>query len=683
MGNYHSSLNYVYSQPIGKSTSEDLTAAYRDVHSPELITNLEDNSINSCWDLFQRGKSFGEDRPCIGSREKNEAGELGGYVWKSFADVEKLVDNLGSGLYHMNLVDKVEFDDEPAAPSLRMLGLYSKNREEWFVCDQACGKYNIALIPLYDSLGKESTEYILDTCKLATLCVSEECAKKLLTEAESFKYLKNLIVFDWSEDIAKLAESKGVKLMRWSELLTIGESNPIAASDYEPTNLQSVNTICFTSGTTGNPKGALLTHGNMVSCVCSVIVGVMPYREVYVTKEEVILSYLPLAHIYERVVELLTFSCGGRVGFYSGDILKVVDDIKALKPTVFVSVPRLFIRINDRVLNNVSKKSSLINFLFHRALNAKVKSISEGKGWTNSLWDPIFFKFIKEMFGGRVRMVINGSAPLPPALQHNISAFLSAPVLEGYGMTETMGASFIGHMFELEKGTIGGPMPSLEFRLQSIPDMGYLVTNDPPRGELQMRGPSVISGYFRNPKDTAEAFTSDGWLKSGDIAEVGSRGYVKIIDRKKSMFKLSQGEYILPDKLEGIFCQVGIIDQILVTGLTTENCAVAIVVPNEELAKKWAASADVEADSLAKIASSPKFKEHVLQELETCGRASHLLGFELIKGVHFHLTPFTPEGGIVTPTFKFKRAHANKVFMNEILAIYEEVKAKSRQGRAD
>ena len=271
-------------------------------------------------------------------------------------------------------------------------------------------------------------------------------------------------------------------------------------------------------------------------------------------------------------------------------------------------------------------------------------------------------------------MCVTGSAPISAEVLDFLKVCFCAPILEGYGQTECSGVVTVTHPNDPEAGHVGGPSLHLEMKLEDIPDMDYLTTDviegiPAPRGEVCYRGPAIIKGYFKLPDKTAEAIDSDGWLHSGDVGLIRPNGSLKIIDRKKNIFKLAQGEYVAPEKLENMFIKIPIVAQIFVHGDSLEAYVVAVVVPDEANLKKWA-EAEGHPWDFRDLCGTEELKKHIQSEIEKSAKEEGLLGFEIPRGIYIHNEPFTPESDILTPTFKLKRNIAAKIFRNQIDQMY-------------
>lgn len=322
--------------------------------------------------------------------------------------------------------------------------------------------------------------------------------------------------------------------------------------------------FCYTSGTTGDAKGAKETHGAFLADMYF-----YDSAGMNIVESDIHISYLPFAHVYEQCSFIKSICHGYSIGFYSGDALKLFDDMAILKPTIFFTVPRILNRLHSIISSTVVAKGGNLSTLFEDE-NFKVYD------------QTIFLKF-RQMLGGHIRFIATGAAPIHGDVLTFLKAVFQCPIHEGYGQTEGIVLT-INHADDgFSAGTVGGPSPNTKFRLRDIPEMSYMSTDLPnPRGELQYHGSTCFKGYFNMPERTAEALNEDGWINSGDVAAILPNGAVKIIDRAKNIFKLNQGEYVAPEKLENIYVQCSMIAQIFVYGDSLQSYLVAIVVPDPD-----------------------------------------------------------------------------------------------------
>eukprot|EP01018_Ginkgo_biloba_P036627 Gb_32723 [translate_table: standard] len=314
----------------------------------------------------------------------------------------------------------------------------------------------------------------------------------------------------------------GIEIISYSKLLDQGRRN---LQPFWPPMPEEVATICYTSGTTGTPKGAVITHGNLIASVAGSSLSIKLYPS------DVYLSYLPLAHIYERAITIGMVYNGVAIGFYQGDNMKLMDDMAVLRPTIFASVPRLYNRIYSGILNAVNMSGTLRKRLFNAAFNSKKQAIMNGKV-PSPIWDRLVFNKIRAKLGGRVRLMVSGASPISPEVMDFLRVCFGGRVSEGYGMTETSCIVCICDEGDNLSGHVGSPNPACEVKLVDVPEMNYTSDDKPhPRGEICVRGPIVFKGYYKDDLQTQEILDEDGWLHTGDIGLWLPGGRLKIIDR--------------------------------------------------------------------------------------------------------------------------------------------------------
>ncbi|XP_027367504.1 long chain acyl-CoA synthetase 6, peroxisomal-like isoform X2 [Abrus precatorius] len=488
---------------------------------------------------------------------------------------------------------------------------------------------------------------------------------KLLSYLSDIPTVRLIVVVGGMDDqIPSLPPSAGVQVITYSKLLNQGHSN---LHPFCPPKPDDIATICYTSGTTGTPKGAVLTHENFIANVAGATL------DEKFSPSDVYISYLPLAHIYERANQVMTVYFGIAVGFYQGDNMKLMDDLAALRPTIFCSVPRLYNRIYAGIISAVKTSGGLKEKLFNVAYNAKRQALLHGKN-PSPMWDRLVFNKIKEKLGGRVRLIVSGASPLSPDIMEFLKICFGGRVTEGYGMTES--TCVISCIDESDKlgGHVGSPNPACEIKLVDVPEMNYTSEDQPnPRGEICVRGPIIFLGYHKDEAQTREVIDEDGWLHTGDIGTWMPGGRLKIIDRKKNIFKLAQGEYIAPEKIENVYVTCKFVAQCFVYGDSLNSSLVAVVAVDLDVLKAWAASEGITYNDLAQLCNHPKARAAVLAEMDAAGREAQLRGFEYVKAVTLVLEPFTMENGLLTPTFKIKRPQAKEYFAKAISDMYSEL----------
>lgn len=625
-------------------------------------------------ECFLRGLrvSKSEERParCLGWRP----GPGKPYQWHTYEEVYQRANNFGAGLVAKGLHSTTN----------PFLGIYAQNSPQWVIAAEGAWLNSLAIVPLYDTLGPETCAFIINQAEICTvLCDTVKRAEHVIAigaaaqvEGKTACVRRVVLLDDITDEIAQKAKAANVELCSFEEILSMGALQPSKETHPKSTDLA---VVCYTSGTTGNPKGALITHGNYCATVAGVIshVGQGVWQEsLTFGPEDVHLSYLPLAHTFEQVVVNTMFSHGSSIGFSQGNIKLLTDDLQALKPTIFPTVPRLLNRIYDGAMAK-AKESKVKENLLKFALKRKEMEMEKGIFRNNSVWDKLVFKKMHQALGGRVRAIFCGSAPLSGRVMQFARCTLGAMIFEGFGQTENAAICTTQIPGDLATGVVGPPLPNCRIRLVDVPEMDCWAKDG--RGEVCVKGPNVFQGYLKDPTNTAEALDADGWLHTGDIGTWQTNGALKIVDRKKHIFKLSQGEYIAPEKIENIYSGSKFVSQIFVHGESLKSNLVGVVVPDLDVVTSWAqthiraaserlSDADYEA-----VLRDPRLKSAILADMNQVAKKGGLKSFELVKDLVLDSTLWTVENEFLTPTFKTKRPTLKKRFAADIAKLYEKL----------
>jgi len=630
--------------------------------------SAEKSDRRTLWENWQQSVSAHGDRDFVGERHLID-GKLTGFVYKTFKEIDAEVQKFRSGMLDLGV--------QPG----EHIALYSKNRHEWQIVDMAMQSIGVVTVPLYDTLGPDASEYILENAECVA-CVTDMSGLENVLNAKS-SYLKLVVVlpprsfhpkekFAEYEALLKKPSNSSYKVVGFHDTLEKGKRNPHPAV---PPTGSDLATICYTSGTTGVPKGVTLTHNNLMTDCLALMATAPAYAE------DTSISYLPLAHMYERIMENLCICAGARVAYFRGDTLLLLEDIGACQPTIFCGVPRLFNRIYDKIMTQINNSGFVKRQLFHWAYDWKKKNLIANGDLTSNL-DFVFSK-IRNAFGGKVRMMITGSAPISPVIMEFLRICTSCTVVEGYGQTETSAAvSATLEEDQVGAGFVGVPLPCSEIALFDVPGMNYTqadVVNGKvvERGEICFRGANMTAGYWKMPGKTSEMIDAEGWLHSGDIGMWLPDGNLKIIDRKKNIFKLSQGEYVAPEKVENVYAVSSFIAQSFVYGDSLKPSLVAIIVPDEEVVIPWLKNQGIAVNSLSDACKQSALKRVIEDDMRKLATARGLHGFEQAKAIHLHDELFTLENGLLTPTFKLKRLSAKNQFIGVIEELYTRI-PKSR-----
>jgi len=569
-------------------------------YSAELISNrvdpkfydnmgeqpVEAGGCDNILQYFKRNVQERPNEPFLGTRPLMEQPDAHGkpqhgeYEWKSFAEVGRLAENFAKGMLHLNLTPEVEGEGK----MWRFIGVWAKNRWEWTNTLLACMHFNITTVGFYDAQSAEQVDYIIQQTEMTTVTCTIDYAKKLIDMKKKgmIPKLSNLVVMgDVDTGVLQSAQEQQIDVHTYGSVCSQGETAQTAP--FVNPDKHDVYIFSYTSGTTGDPKGVKLSHFNILSAARNSIV------RAPMLPGETMISYLPFTHSFEQALFSFTLIQKLRVGFYTGDPAKIVEDCSKLQPNFFPSVPRLYNRIYSKLQAGITSATGCKGWLATRAMNTKQANYAQNGAYTHGCWDSLVFKKMRALLGGNVRIMVTGSAPIEKQVIDYIKICFSCPLVEGYGLTESSAGSCLMDLEDTVTGHVGGPMESIKIRLKDLPEMNYTSADKPyPRGEICMAGPSIFSGYYKRPDKTAEAFDAEGWFLTGDVGMVFPNGSIKIIDRSKNIFKLSQGEYIAPEKIEQIMSMSPFIAQFFQYGDSFKNCCVAVIVPEEEAIKKWA-----------------------------------------------------------------------------------------------
>jgi len=526
-------------------------------------------------------------------------------------------------------------------------------------------------------------KYIINQTELTTICMSGDLVPNMISLLNHDKQdsnqklfrLKNIVSFEDVDTKNRQAlDEHDVKLITYKEVLEAGKKAE-ASTTFNVPQPEDIFMLSYTSGTTGDPKGVKLSHRMVVGCAASVNWRIRPMS---IREDDTYISYLPAAHSFEQALFSMSLIYGTRQGFYGGDPKKMAqEDLPYLQPTFFPSVPRLYNVFYGRITDKVAE-GGIGGWLLSCGLSSKIASLQADGSYTHCFYDKIVFSKLKALLGGKVRLMLTGSAPIDRKVMETLKVAFACPFLEGYGMTETAAGSVIHKIDEREMGHVGGPVANVKIRFKDIPEMGYSHANTPCKGEVCFQGSSIMSGYYKNPEKTNETII-DGWLHSGDVGELRPDGSIKIVDRAKNIFKLSQGEYIAPEKLENVYVQSKYIDgNPWVHGDSLHDYTLIFINPQIEWLEKWAQEKGISVEDAKKHAD---FKQLVMQDIYALADKNKFNSLEKPGNIWILNEPFTVENNMITSTFKLKRNEAKKAFAKEIEELYAAGKMKVNKPR--
>ncbi len=535
------------------------------------------------------------------------------------------------------------------------VAIISENRPEWVHSDMAILGIGAIDVPIYPISTSDTIDFILNNSESVGIVVSNKYQlNKILRIKNNCKHLKFIIIMNNDEK----TDDKNV--YSFKEIQEKGKEFRKDNPNYfkEQSELCRENDLCtiiYTSGTTGEPKGVMLTHRNIVSNIKAA------HEVFYIDENDVFLSFLPLCHIFERMAGYYTaFSCGGTIA-YAESIEKIANNLLEIKPTIVTAVPRLFERMYSRIKRNVESQSERKQKIFNWAIEigkeyqlAKKSSqpIPISLLLKHKLADKLVLSKLRERTGGRMRFFISGGA----ALSRELGIFFEAAgilIIEGYGLTESSPVLTVNRLNDYKFGTVGKPLPGVEIKIAKD-------------GEILAAGPNIMVGYYKNKKETEETI-KDGWLHTGDIGVFDAEGFLIITDRKKHLFKTSQGKYIAPTPIENMFLASKYIDQFVVIG-DRRMFITALIVPDFEALKEYADANRIQYSSVEELVKMKQIYELLDRELEQFQKK--LASFERIRKFAILNKPFSIETGELTPSLKVRRKVIEERYKDLIEEMY-------------
>lgn len=644
------------------------------------------DDVNTVWDIVVRSSQKYGDIRCVGWRKlvqmhketkmikkfvdgkETEVPKEWSYFEKSpfefitYSQYHELCKDLASGLVALGLKrgDRIQ--------------IYAATSVQWLSSAHAAMSQGMAITTAYDTLGQSGLTHALVETGAKAIVVDAHLLNNLVEPLKTAKEVSLIIYNDADaapnpEHVEKLQSAHPhLTITSWESVKAKGKEHPVEPNPSESSDLAC---IMYTSGSTGTPKGVYIKQSNVVAAIAGIHTAVGDF----VGGEDTLLAYLPLAHILEFAFENVVLYWGGTLGY--GSIRTLTDasmkncagDIRELKPTVLVGVPQVWETVKKGVEIRVKQQPALRQKLFWGAMSAKSFLLNSGLPGT-SLLDAVVFSKIREATGGRLKVCFNGGGPLSKETQHFISMAI-APMIIGYGLTETCANGCIMNPYQWTNTTLGAPVGAVEIKLVDYLDAGYSTASNPPQGEIWIRGPAVAEKYYNNEKETSEAYSDDGWFKTGDVGEWTPNGHLKIIDRKKNLVKTLHGEYIALEKLESVYRSCSYVQNICVYADTQKAKPVALIQPHEVNIKKLAADLGV-AGEIETIVHNNKIQSAVLKDLLTVGRRGGLAGIELIDGVVIADDEWTPQSGLVTAAMKLNRRGLTDHYKTEIDAAYKK-----------
>ena len=551
---------------------------------------------------------------------------------------------------------------EAIALGLHALGLrkgdkaaiLAANSPDWTLVDAGCQFAGVIDVPIYTTLSPDSICYILNDSSTRVFFLENKAAYERITEVmPECLSLEKIVFFDPSD----------IEIENAISLADLEQMGREAANDSLVDELRSsilptdIATLIYTSGTTGEPKGVMLTHNNIIS-------NVIDSGEKYTfSDDDVPLSVLPLSHVFERSAMYL-YILNGMAVHYAESIEKVPENLREVKPTIFVGVPRIFEKVYAKAKLKAAQTGGLKEKIFDWAMgkarefaraNASGEPVSSALTIKHELADRLVFSKLRQFFGGNLRSCITGGAALPDDI-YLVFTGAGISIMQGYGLTETSPVITSNNPVDVRLGSVGKPIRNMKVRIAED-------------GEIEVFGPGVMLGYYKKDAANKEAFTEDGWFKTGDIGRLDDDGFLYITDRKKELFKTSGGKYIAPSPIEQMIRSSRFVNQAVLVG-NERKFAAALIVPNFEQLENYAKIKGLELSTPKEFCESPRIID--LIERQVAAATAKLAKYETVKKIVLLENELTVEGGELTPTLKIKRRVVNEKYKDLIDKIYSD-----------
>ncbi|KAG6816768.1 hypothetical protein H0H93_007779 [Arthromyces matolae] len=671
---------------IGSPAAPGEGATRRSALSPETLVTQPFEGIDTVYDILCYAARVHGTRKAIGWRDvidiveeekdvtkivegkevtekkKWKYFQLSDYKYINFVEIKEAVSEIARGLVELGVTTEDVFN------------VYAATSPSWQFISHACTSISTTIATAYDTLGEDGLTYSLNEPDCIGIFTNAELlptVQKVLAKTPTVKY----VIYDGEASpsiLEQIRSIREVKAYSITELRELGKDKPTEPLESRRPKPDTTACIMYTSGTTGNPKGVLITHGNLVASIGAVYYHIghhLSYDDSY-------LAYLPLAHVLEYIVELIILFVGMPAGY--GRVKTLTDasvrnckgDLSAFRPSILVGVPAVWETIRKGILAKVHSGGTIKKSVFNGAYNAKKANVPV----LAQLADSVVLSGVRAATGGRLRLALSGGAAVSRETQEFLTTAL-VTVLQGYGLTESCGMCTILPPELMRYNSVGLPMPSIEVKLRDVEEAGYFSTNNPPQGEICIRGPSVTKGYYKRPdlNEDETVFTKDGWFRTGDVGQWNPDNTLSIIDRIKNLVKLQNGEYIALERLESVYKSCNLVGNICVHASQDAKQPLAIIIPHEAHLRNAihnikGLEASVELGDLCK---DQRVKDLVLKEINLTGKKNGFKPQELLQAVVLTPDEWTPESGLVTAAQKIQRGKIAKAFDAEIKEIYK------------
>ncbi|KAI4185084.1 MAG: hypothetical protein LQ346_005990 [Caloplaca aetnensis] len=643
----HSARKYGHANALG---SRKLIRTHEEIKKVKKTVQGKEETVDKRWTYF----------------------EMSEYHFISFLEYERMAFQCGAGLRKLGMSK----DDR--------LHIFAATTPYWLAMAHGAATQSMPIVTAYDTLGEEGLQHSLCQTHAKAIFLEPSLIPKLTKPLQHAKDIRSVIYNSAAEvnqsDIDSLKkEHSHLTVLSFDELQSLGQSNPVDPVPPKPDDLCCIITA-MSSLPASEPSpllSSLFTNGPPVAGADSIV-------GQYLGPGDKLITYLPLAHIFEFMFENASIFWGCTMGYGNAKTLTDTSvrnckgDIREFAPTVMVGVPGVWELVKKGIIRQVESSNPIVRNMFWAALSVKNALLSAGLPGAGVL-DYLVFSKIKAATGGQLRISLNGGGPIAQDTQRFISMCIT-PMINGYGLTETCAMGAICHPANWTSTALGQPTGCVEIKLVDCPSLSYLSSHTPnPQGEIWIRGPAVTSGYLSLPDENAAAFTPDGWFKTGDIGEFADAdmhgaggGLLRVIDRKKNMVKTLNGEYIALEKLESIYRSCALVANICVVAAEDRSRPIAIVVPAEAALKSLAEQNGVEGETVQDLAASEKLREMALRAIQEAGRRGGLNGIEIVENIVVAREEWTPQNGFVTSAQKVNRKAILKEYQTDVDKAYAQ-----------